>query len=276
MTFTPCWRTNRWRSGQTVPVESIVCSSIPTKSRGLPRRTDAKTIINAATGNRHFWNDSKLVSRLVQREEMNAIHEDLASFEEPERADHHGLWAGPSVDHCASADGKVGLALPVLQTFSSEKRALLAFHDRLPFLRGEGRPAIEFGDLGHRSSLHLSFACRRYARRHVDSNRLPAELESDQVGCARSAKRIEDHAAFRTRGQNWNLAEVFRIGGEVQPPVLRVLRHNVPYVAGFRSVRVESQEIEPSLGKFACAAGHTFRIRVRCPLLPPNNHAEVG
>ena len=89
--------------------------------------------------------------------------------------------------------------------------------------------------------------------RHVDPNGFPAELEGYQVGCARSAERIEDHAAFRTCCKDGNLAEVFRIGSEVQPPVLRVLRHDVPYVAGFCSVRMESQEIEPSLGKLASA-----------------------
>src|SRR5205807_884491 len=69
----------------------------------------------------------------------------------------------PTVGHGAGADRDLGLALAILEALAVEERTLLFASDPRPVRGLAGGESVKFGNLGHRSSLHLSSATRRYS-----------------------------------------------------------------------------------------------------------------
>jgi len=97
-----------------------------------------ETVVDATTRHGNLRDNVKLVSRLVKRQEVLTVHEDLPPLQQPVRANDN-RHTGPTVADCATADSDFWLALPRFDAYALEVWALLRTHYRTPVSTSCGR-----------------------------------------------------------------------------------------------------------------------------------------
>src|SRR6185437_1554604 len=83
---------------------------------------------------------------------------------------------------------------------------------------------------------------------NFNAQRFPAQPKSHQVRRSGAGKGVQHDASFRTSGKERYAAEILGIRREMRLSFLRILRENVPHIAGFGAIGVVFEEVEAALG----------------------------
>ena len=110
---------------------------------------------------------------------------------------------------------------------------------------------------------------------NIDPNRHAVQISRHKHRRTSPTEWIEDDAIGGTRRKDGDFTQVFGVRGEMQATFLSVFWNDVPYIRRFAALGMISQKVEALFLQLFCSTGNTFGIRVGCPLLSANDHAEI-